>query len=66
MFTRHQPQPGVELAAVGKLPRISDRRDHGCRHQRTDAFDFNQSPTPFVLVGKRARSAGRTAIEVVE
>src|SRR5580658_9086374 len=49
-LARHQPQPGAELAAVGERPRTTDRRDHSRRHQRTDAFDFNQPPTPFVLL----------------
>jgi hypothetical protein len=51
-LARHQPQPGAELAAVGKLPRITDRRDHSRRHQRTDAFDFNQPLAAIVTNGQ--------------
>jgi hypothetical protein len=51
-LARHQPQPGAELTAVGKLPRITDRRDHSRRHQRTDAFDFNQPLAAIVTNGQ--------------
>ena len=47
---------GAELAAVGELPRITDRRDHSRRHQWTDAFDFKQPPTK--RVARLMRAAG--------
>ena len=50
VLTRHQPKPGAHLAAVLELTPITYRRDHSRRHQRTDTFDFNQPPKPFVLL----------------
>src|ERR1700682_5940290 len=59
VLARHQPQPGAELAAVGELPRITDRPDHSRRHQRTDAFDFNSGPPGSPA---RPRAAARSLV----
>ena len=54
----HEPQPGGEVAPLGKPVAGADRGDHGAGDNRSDAKDAHQPNARGIAVGKLFDLAG--------
>ena len=52
LLSRHQPEPGAEVAALLEAGTIADRRHHGAGDDRADAWHRHQPLAALILLGE--------------